>query len=139
MSTHQTEEKRGPGKPQFEPTEENRKTVKAMAGYGIPQEEIAAVIGCDPKTLRLHFREDLDTAATIANARVAQSLFNQATSGNVSAAIFWAKVRMGWTERVVNEHTGRDGGPIEHTDAARDAVASRLAGLASRGEEAGDT
>jgi len=38
-------------------TEEQRRTVKALAGYGVRQEEICAIIGLrSPKTLRKRFR-----------------------------------------------------------------------------------
>src|SRR3712207_8721938 len=54
----------------------------------------------DPKTLRRHFRRELDRGTVEANAKVAQSLFNMATQGNsVAAAIFWMKARAGWRER----------------------------------------
>lgn len=83
----------------FQPTEEQRRTVKSMAGFGIPQADIAAVIGINPETLRKHFRHELDVAMAEANARVAGSLFRLATEGeNVTAAIFWLKCRAGWKE-----------------------------------------
>lgn len=98
-----------------EPSETSRKTVESMSAYGIPQPDIAKVIGIDPKTLRKYYREELDTAETKANVRVAQSLYSKALGdgrGSVTAAIFWLKTRAGWKETVVNEHTGKDGGPI---------------------------
>ena len=78
--------------------------VKAMASYGVQQEDIAAVLGIDPKTLRKHYREELDTAETLANAKVAESLFKKATGegpSSVAAAIFWMKSRAGWSETKV--------------------------------------
>jgi hypothetical protein len=84
----------------FEPTPDQRRTVKTMAGFGIPQEDIAKFLGIDDKTLRKHFREELDRGVTEANAKVAQSLFHMATQGkNVAAAIFWMKARGGWREK----------------------------------------
>ena len=84
----------------FEPTAEQRRTVKTMAGFGVPQPDIATFLGIDPKTLRKHFREELDRGVTEANAKVAQSLFQMATQGkNVAAAIFWMKARGGWREK----------------------------------------
>ena len=87
-------------RPRFVPTEEQRKMVRSMAAYGIRQEEIACCIGLrSAKTLRRHFRKELDRAAPEANARVAQSLYQQATAGKkTAAAIFWLKVRAGWRE-----------------------------------------
>ena len=85
----------------YEPTAEQRRTVKTMAGFGVPHEDIATFLGIDAKTLRKHFREELDRGMTEANAKVAQSLFQMATQGkNVAAAIFWMKARAGWREKV---------------------------------------
>ena len=77
-----------------------------MAGHGIPQPEIAEAVGIDPKTLRKYYAKELRGATTIANARVAESLFKQATDGNTAAAIFWLKARAGWREKVDVEHAG---------------------------------
>ena len=85
---------------QFEPTDEQRRTVKAMSGFGVPQPDIATHIGIDPKTLRKWFREELDRGSIEATTKVAQSLFRMATDGNnVAAAIFWMKARAGWREK----------------------------------------
>ena len=84
----------------FDASDEQRRTVRAMAGFGVPQEDIATFLHIDPKTLRKHFRDELDQGVTEANAKVAQSLFNMATKqNNVAAAIFWLKARAGWSER----------------------------------------
>lgn len=57
------------------------------------------LIECDAKTLRKHYRRELDTGATEANLRVAQSLYNLATKEqNVAGCIWWTKARMGWKE-----------------------------------------
>jgi hypothetical protein len=97
----------------FEPAPEQRKTVKALSGFGVPQNDIAAYLDIDPKTMRKHFREELDRGSLEATAKVAQSLFNMATSGNnVAAAIFWMKARAGWREKNNLEITGKDDAPI---------------------------
>ena len=84
----------------YTPTEEQRRMVKIMSGFGIPQTDIAGQVGIDTKTLRKHFREELDRGMTEANMRVAQSLFSMATTGgSVAAAIFWMKARAGWREK----------------------------------------
>ena len=88
----------------FAPTEEQRRTVRVMAGFGIPQPAIATLLDIDPKTLRLHFRRELDRGAVEATAKVAQTLFGMATSGtNTAASIFWMKARAGWREKQVVE------------------------------------
>ena len=93
------------GAPPFEPTDDERKLVEQMSAVGIPQESIARVVrdGIDPKTLRKHFRHELDTAAIRANAKVGGTLFNKAMSGDTTAAIWWSKTRMGWKETNVTE------------------------------------
>ena len=70
-----------------------RRQVEAMAAYGIPEIDISRVGGIDAKTLRKHYREELDLGDTKANAQVAGFLFNSARSGNVTAQIFWLKTR----------------------------------------------
>ena len=69
-----------------------------LAGLGVPQDDIAKIIGCAPKTLRKRFREELDRGVAEANAMVAGYLFNSAKQGNVSAQIFWLKIRAHWRE-----------------------------------------
>jgi hypothetical protein len=88
-------------RPAFKVTEQNRNTVKALAGYGLKHEQIAWVIGLrSTKTLRKHFRSELDTGGAEANAQVAQTLFKMATSESYPAAtIFWLKTRAAWSEK----------------------------------------
>ena len=81
------------------PTEESRKSVKAMAAYGIPHDDISVALGITAKTLRRHYRQELTVGHISANAQVVGSLFKQAIGGNVTAAIFWTKARMGWSDR----------------------------------------
>ncbi len=84
----------------FQPTEEQRRTVSAMSGFGVPHDDIATLLDIDPKTLRKHFRIELDRGSIEATAKVGQSLFRMATEGNnVAAAIFWMKARAGWREK----------------------------------------
>jgi hypothetical protein len=101
-------------RPRFNPTAEQRKMVGVMTGYGIPEVAIARTLSIDAKTLRKHFRKELDLAATKANATVAQSAFRMASSGQHPAmTIFWLKCRAGWRETQVVQHKGADGGSVE--------------------------
>ncbi|WP_458094211.1 hypothetical protein [Roseomonas sp. WA12] len=84
----------------FQPTDEQRKTVRVMSGFGIPHTDISTLLEIDPKTLRLHFRRELDRGSVEATVKVAQTLFQMATSGqNTAASIFWMKARAGWREK----------------------------------------
>jgi hypothetical protein len=84
----------------------SRRQVEAMAAYGVPETDIARVIGIDPKTLRRHYRDELATGHIKANSRIAESLYRKALGDgaqSVTAAIFWLKTRAHWKETVVSE------------------------------------
>ena len=86
-----------------------------MAAYGIPETDIATVIGIDPKTLRKHYRLELTTGSIKANTKIAESLYRKALgdgSQSVTAAIFWLKTRAHWKETLVNEVTHNVGGSV---------------------------
>jgi hypothetical protein len=83
------------------PTDDQRRQVMILAGLGIKQDEIAGLLRLAPKTLRLHYRHELDDGVTKANAAVAQSLYNMAVRDKIpAAAIWWTKARMGWKAEV---------------------------------------
>lgn len=87
-------------KPKFVPTEEQRRTVKSMAAYGIKQEGIARVLHFrSPKTLRKHFREELDLGEIEGVAQVAQTHYQMARSGKYPAStIHFLEKRRRWME-----------------------------------------
>ena len=93
----------------FVPTPEQRNQVGVLAGFGLPHHQIAVLLGCDAKTLRKYFEEELSVGNAKATAKVAQTLFNKAISGDTACLIFWMKARAGWRERSVQEHTGPNG------------------------------
>src|SRR5437773_10696799 len=96
-------------RPRFKPSTADFKNVELFAAYGAPEDQIAGTIGprgISPKTLRKYFHRELAPGMMKANAKVAQTLYQLATSGEcVSATIFWNKVRMkcnvrGWAQSV---------------------------------------
>ena len=86
------------GRPKYKENEEHRKTVAMMIAAGIPQKSIGRCLNLDVKTLKKYYGHEMDNAADIANAKVAESLFKQATQGNTTAGIWWTKAKMGWKE-----------------------------------------
>ena len=95
------------GRPEHVPTDRDRNYVRIMHSGGKTQAQICEVIGISPNTLAKHYPDELRTAKHTADAAVIMTLHNLATGGpgpdawkkaNVSAAIFWAKTRMGWKE-----------------------------------------
>lgn len=83
-----------------------------MAAFGIPEEEMVKLIinpstklAIAPKTLRKHFRVEIDRGVTNANVRVMNGMFKNATTatavnpgGNPILQIFWAKTRLRWRQ-----------------------------------------
>ena len=83
----------------FAVTDEIREKVRYLAGVGVPQDDIAKIVGCAPKTLRKRLRDELDRGVAEANATVSGYLFAAAKAGNIAAIIFWLKTRANWRER----------------------------------------
>lgn len=120
----------GSGRKAFEPTQKERELAESMSGYGVPFEQIAALIrdGISIDTLNKYFRKELINGKAKANSQIGQTLFQKATSGDTTAAIWWSKTQMRWKEVQQHEITGADGAPIEFTkiervvvDASKDA------------------
>jgi hypothetical protein len=103
------------GRRAHKPDPASQRQVEAMAGYGIPEADIATVLEIDPKTLRKHYRRQLDKGHIKATAKVAENLYRRATGEgreSVIAAIFWLKTRAGWKETSVTELASRDKEPV---------------------------
>jgi hypothetical protein len=98
----------------FTPTDKDRDQVKAMAIAGIQQELMGKILGISVPTLTKYFAEELEQSLAKANSNVVRNLLSKATGNgpsSVTAAIWWTKSRMGWSER--QEIGGIDGGPIK--------------------------
>ena len=83
--------------------------MRTMTAYGIPQAQIADVLGISEAVLAKTFVVERREAVPLANAAVAQALFTKATGDgpqSATAAIFWLKARAGWRETSVVEHSG---------------------------------
>lgn len=141
------------GRPKFEPSDKQRGIVEALVAAGYNQTVIAAYPGIeiDEKTLREHFRAELDFGLPKLLAGAVNQLGRFAVGapavfdekGNklreevVPAAwaiCFLLKTKgkhLGFSERI--EHVGKDGGAIEH----KHEVVDEVRGLIQ--EELGDS
>jgi hypothetical protein len=99
----------------FVADEATREKVRYLAGLGVPQDDIATIIGCAPKTLRKRFRDELDRGVAEANAMISGYLFASAKGGNTGAQIFWLKTRAGWREGGAAGSAIQDRGAQPHT------------------------
>jgi hypothetical protein len=107
------------GRKPHEPTPDNRKKVWMLAGMQVANESIAKFLDIGDETLRKHYSEDIERGRIEANLKVGMKLFEMATGPaelktTATAAIFWAKTKMGFVETSRVEQTGKEGGPVEH-------------------------
>jgi hypothetical protein len=96
------------------PSDESKRLVETSAGLGLPHEQIGALIGIDDKTLRKHYRTELDLGKAKASAQIAKTLFNKAQGGDTTALIWWTKAQMRWAETQKQEVSGPDGSAQQH-------------------------
>jgi hypothetical protein len=94
-------------KPPHEPTSQTTAEVRALATFGVPQEQIADYLDIDAKTLRKYYRAELDNSKLAVRARVSAFLVNAATGAALTqdvgatysdclrAAMFYGKTQMG--------------------------------------------
>ena len=105
----------------YEKTDKDSTIVYSYAAYGATNEDIAAILGMDNKTLTKYFPEELLSGRATAKNTIAQRLYNIAigkdavinpktkeviappVKPNLSALIFLAKTRLGWKETNVLE------------------------------------
>ena len=97
---------------EHEPTAESTRMVESTSGLGLPHEQIGILVGIDDKTLRKHYRHELDMGKAKANGQIAKTLFSKATGGDTTALIWWTKTQLKWSETIKQEHTGADGEPL---------------------------
>ena len=87
--------------------------VESTSGLGLPHEQIAILVGIDDKTLRKHYRIELDVGKAKANGQIAKTLFGKATGGDTTALIWWTKTQMRWREVSSLEVSGAGGKPLQ--------------------------
>jgi DNA-binding XRE family transcriptional regulator len=98
----------------YVPNDTDRRFVTDLAILGVPQDEIAKSIGISKPTMAKYYRDELDRATMVANAKVMNNLYRMATGEGKEAAIaamFWLKTRAKWRETSHSqiEMTGKDG------------------------------
>lgn len=105
----------GAGRKPFEPTAKERQQVEALAGVGLPHDQIGALVrdGVCTDVIRQYFAKELKAGKAKASAKIGQTLFNRAIGGETAALIWWTKSQMGWKEKRAHELTGADGAPLE--------------------------
>ena len=101
----------GAGRKPFEPTAKERQQVEAMAGVGLPHDQIGALVrdGVCTDVIRQYFAHELKAGKAKASAKIGQTLFNRAIGGETAALIWWTKSQMGWKEKRELDISNPDG------------------------------
>lgn len=79
-------EKRGRGRPRFNPTPAQRRDVSIAAGGGMRHEDIAISLGISRETLEKYFEAELSTVAAMRRVEALKGLHKAAKRGSSSAA-----------------------------------------------------
>ena len=77
--------KKGRGRPEFVPTDEDREKVQVLRAQGMSKEAIAEAIGIHHETLTRHFSVDLEVAVAKRTAEVMMARYRAAVGGSVPA------------------------------------------------------
>lgn len=103
------------------------KTGKSVADERVERSLYQRAIGYEQEEVKIFMPSGADSPV--------YAPFTAKIAPDTTAAIFWLKNRRSaeWRDRVVQEITGANGGPIQTEDvSARDLIARRLTGIASR-------
>ena len=93
--------KRPRGRPGHQPTPLLRRFVTTLSAHGVPHTDIGLALGISARTLRQHYRAELDRGAAQVHAKLVLGLAELANgSGPVAlrATMFALRCRFGWSE-----------------------------------------
>lgn len=101
VTTNKKPEPKKPGRKAHKVEDFERGKVQIMAGYGATHEDIALSIGICAKTLKKHYKRELEIGAIEADLVVMGSMMTQIRKmmpGSAALIIWWTKCKMGWHE-----------------------------------------
>lgn len=86
--------------------------VKALAGIGCTNEEMADALKCSPDTLTRRFADAIESGRATAKRSLRRMQWESAKNGSTGMLIWLGKQMLG--QRDKQEISGPDGGPIQH-------------------------
>jgi transposase len=95
------------------------KAVEDAAADGLTEAEVAARLNISEDTISRRKKDSADFAEAIkrgkarANAEVSSQLFKKVRRGDLGAIIWYEKTRKGYSDKVLQEVSGKDGKAIE--------------------------
>lgn len=93
---------------EHEPTLESRAKVAGFACAGFSQAQIATYFDIDEKTLRKHYRDELDKSKMDKTMLLGNNLFQDAVNGDKQAREFWLKTQGRWSYAKAPEDNARE-------------------------------
>ena len=91
--------KNGRGRPPHKPDNQSRRLVEVAAAHGVPQTAISRLLGVNDKTLRRHYRPELDRGAALAETELAGNLLRAAKGRGapaLKAIMYSLRHSFGW-------------------------------------------
>jgi hypothetical protein len=116
------------------PTKAERRTVETCMAAGMTIEQVGRILGKSGRVLQTKCHREIENGAAVCNSKVVGKLFDKCMKGDTVSLLFWCKTRLGWQEKQRVEHTGADGGPIQHETVEAEAAAftQRILSMAQR-------
>ena len=94
------------GRPRYRPSKKDRRIVRYLASYGLPQIQIALIVGRTVDTITKYYSFELKLAEAEKIIRVAEVAYLMAVNGKYpSMTMFYLKTRAQWRE---TDKPGRD-------------------------------
>ena len=87
--------------------------LEQLASLGLSNGEIAAVLDCCPDTIERNYRKTLDWGREKRNASLRRKQYEIAIAGNPTMLIWLGKQFLGQSDKVQQEVTGANGGPLQ--------------------------
>jgi hypothetical protein len=98
-------------------TDEEIFQIKTLAGYGLPVDQIAMIIGMSKNTMVANFQREIDEGRAEAHGTVAKVLFEMATDKeHPSETKFFLKAQAKWREATQIEFPDENGVPQLFSD-----------------------
>ncbi len=97
------------GRPPIVFTDEQLKTLTNLAQIGCSMGEIAAVMDCSVDTLERRFADVIKKGDLMGRSSLRRAQFKAALEGNVTMQIWLGKVKLGQSETVVEQTSGKGG------------------------------
>lgn len=89
------------------------KHVEQLAALGAKNTEIADFFGCSVDTITRRFAENLAKGRSNLKMSLRRWQLKSAEKGNATMLVWLGKQTLGQVDKILNEHSGPDGKPIE--------------------------